>query len=130
MKPPLIDRQPGCAADRETLLAQASGRVPEIGPATGLNLPRYSDTIDELILTEPEPGMRGRLGRRSRRLGCAVEIVEAPAERLPLPDASVDTVVSTLVSCTVAEPVHALRVLTPRRASCCSSSMFGPDLGG
>ncbi|HEV7464971.1 MAG TPA: class I SAM-dependent methyltransferase, partial [Candidatus Dormibacteraeota bacterium] len=41
----------------------------------------------------------------------------APAERLPFPDASVDTVVSTLVLCTVSNPAAALleigRVLRP-----------------
>src|SRR4029450_7669714 len=44
-------------------------------------------------------------------------IVDSPAERLPLPDASVDTVVSSLVLCTVDEPDPApreiARVLRP-----------------
>lgn len=99
----------GMRGRRKTLLAQASGRVLEIGAGTGLNLPCYPGTIDELILAEPEPGMRGRLDRRLRRLGRVARIVDAPAECLPLPDSSVDTVVSALVLCTVADPERALR---------------------
>ena len=99
----------GMRRRRRELVARASGRVLEIGAGTGLNLPSYPAAVDELILAEPEPGMRGRLARRSQRLGRVAEIIEAPAERLPLPDASVDTVVSTLVLCTVADPERALR---------------------
>jgi SAM-dependent methyltransferase len=99
----------GMRLRRRQLLARASGRVLEIGAGTGLNLPYYPDTVDELILAEPEPGMRRRLAGRLHRLGRAAEIVDAPAERLTVPDASVDTVVSTLVLCTVADPERALR---------------------
>ncbi|MEH3141785.1 MAG: class I SAM-dependent methyltransferase [Mycobacterium kyogaense] len=99
----------GMRRRRRALLAQASGRVLEIGAGTGLNLPCYPETIGELILAEPEPGMRAMLDRRLRSLGRVARIVDAPAERLDLPDASVDTVVSTLVLCTVAEPERALR---------------------
>jgi ubiquinone/menaquinone biosynthesis C-methylase UbiE len=96
----------GMRRRRRTLLRGATGRVVEIGAGTGLNVAHYPDGLDELVLTEPEPAMRARLTRRVR--GDA-EVVDAPAERLPLPDASVDTVVATLVLCTVDEPEHALR---------------------
>ena len=59
----------------------------------------------------------GRLARRLQRHGRVARIVDAPAERLPLADASVDTVVSTLVLCTVPDPERTLseiaRVLRP-----------------
>jgi SAM-dependent methyltransferase len=41
--------------------------------------------------------------------GRAVEIVEAPAERLPFEDDRFDTAVATLVLCTVPDPAAALR---------------------
>ena len=102
----------GMRRRRSTLLGGARGRVVEIGAGTGLNLPHYPDGIAELALIEPEPGMRRRLARRLQRQARVAQIIDAPAERLPLPDASVDTVVSTLVLCTVGDPERALREIT------------------
>jgi ubiquinone/menaquinone biosynthesis C-methylase UbiE len=107
----------GMRSRRSALLANAHGRVVEIGAGTGLNVAHYPDAISELVLTEPDEAMRRRLARRLRRHGCVARIVDAPAERLPLADASVDTVVSTLVLCTVNDPTRTLgevaRVLRP-----------------
>jgi ubiquinone/menaquinone biosynthesis C-methylase UbiE len=101
----------GMADRRRRLLATAQGRVLEIGAGTGLNLPYYTDAVSELVLTEPEAPMARRLEKHGR------EVVRARAETLPFPDASFDTVVSTLVLCTVDDPVRALaearRVLRP-----------------
>src|SRR5215831_17269809 len=96
----------GMRRRRDTLLRGAAGRVVEIGAGTGLNLTHYPEGLTELVLTEPEPAMRAKLAHRARG---RAEVVDAPAERLPLPDGSVDTVVATLVLCTVDEPEHALR---------------------
>jgi len=98
----------GMRRRRRTLVAQAHGLVVEIGAGTGLNVTHYSDAVDELILTEPEPGMRRKLARRLEGHAHA-RVIDAPAERLPFADACVDTVVSTLVLCTVDDPEGALR---------------------
>ena len=98
----------GMRRRRRALVAAAHGRVLEIGAGTGLNIPHYPADIADLVLTEPEPAMRRRLAGRLERHGRTASIVDAPAERLPLPDASVDTVVATLVLCTVADPARAL----------------------
>jgi len=104
-------------ATREALLDQATGRVLELGAGTGLNVPHYPPAARELILVEPEPAMRTRLERRVRRSDRQAVIVDASAEQLPFADRSVDTVVSTLVLCTVEQPDRALaeiaRVLRP-----------------
>jgi ubiquinone/menaquinone biosynthesis C-methylase UbiE len=99
----------GMRRRRRRLLSDARGRVVEIGAGTGLNIAHYPDGIAELVLAEPEPAMRRRLARRLRRHARVTRIVDAPAEHLPLADGSVDTVVSTLVLCTVDEPERALR---------------------
>lgn len=99
----------GMRRRRRELLTAARGRVVEIGAGTGLNVAHYPDAVDELVLTEPEPGMRRKLERRLDRLARRALIVDAPAQRLPFDDHSVDTVVGTLVLCTVEDPESALR---------------------
>jgi ubiquinone/menaquinone biosynthesis C-methylase UbiE len=107
----------GMRSRRRAAISDAHGRVVEIGAGTGLNIGLYPDGITELILTEPDEAMRRRLALRLRRTERVATIVDAPAERLPLADASVDTVVSTLVLCTVGDPQGTLteiaRVLRP-----------------
>lgn len=107
----------GLRRRRKQLLTRARGRVIELGAGTGLNLRHYPDGLEELILVEPEPMMRRRLTRRVRRSRWPTQVVDAVAERLPFADGSVDTVVSTLVLCTVDDPEEALaeigRVLRP-----------------
>ena len=99
----------GVRALRRDLLARARGVTVEIGSGTGLNLPHYPDDLEDLVLAEPDRPMHARLERRLRRSGRPARLVEAPAERLPFPDRSVDTVVSTFVLCTVDDPEAALR---------------------
>jgi ubiquinone/menaquinone biosynthesis C-methylase UbiE len=61
--------------------------------------------------------MRKRLEKAVGRSKRRATVLDAPAERLPIDDGSVDTVVSTLVLCTVDQPVLVLdeikRVLKP-----------------
>lgn len=105
---------------RAELLSEARGRTLELGAGTGLNLAHYTGAVTELVLTEPDPHMARRLRRRLQDEPPAparVEVVEAPAERLPFEDGSFDSVVSTLVLCSVETPATAtgeiVRVLKP-----------------
>jgi ubiquinone/menaquinone biosynthesis C-methylase UbiE len=99
----------GLDAMRDELLAEAGGRVLEIGGGTGLNLPHYGATIESLVVTEPEPAMLKRLRAKVREQAPSAEIVQAPVEDLPFEDDSFDTVVSTLVLCGVDDQATALR---------------------
>jgi ubiquinone/menaquinone biosynthesis C-methylase UbiE len=107
----------GMGRRRQDLLAGATGRVLEIGAGTGLNARHYPDGLQQLVLTEPVDGMADRLEKRLAREGLDAEVVRAGAERLPFPDASFDTVVSTMVLCTVPDAQAAIdeirRVLRP-----------------
>jgi ubiquinone/menaquinone biosynthesis C-methylase UbiE len=107
----------GMAERRRALLASARGNVLELGAGTGLNLHHYPNELDRLVLTEPGKHMARRLERRIARLERRPKLVRAPAEALPVDDGVFDTVVSTLVLCTVEDPERALaeirRVLRP-----------------
>jgi ubiquinone/menaquinone biosynthesis C-methylase UbiE len=107
----------GLADEREQLLVHATGATLELGAGTGLNLEHYPKTLSRLVLTEPEDHMAKRLRQRAFELRPEAEVIEAPAEHLPFPDSSFDTVVSTLVLCTVPNQAASLsevaRVLKP-----------------
>jgi SAM-dependent methyltransferase len=107
----------GLADRRQELLSQARGRVLEIGAGTGLNLPYYPAVIEEIVFAEPEEPMAKRLERKLDDGGPRGQVTRAPAEKLPFEDDSFDTVVCTLVLCTVEDPEQALsevaRVLRP-----------------
>ena len=98
------------------LLGQLAGTVLEIGPGTGANLGYYPRTV-RLLGVEPNPHMHKYLRREAERLDRDIEIREGTAERLDVPDAAVDAVVSTLVLCSVRDQqaalVEVLRVLRP-----------------
>ena len=101
---------------RRRLLAGARGAVLEIGGGTGANLAHYRD-VDRVTIAEPDPFMRNRIGPKLEDARVPVEVSAAGAEALPFPDGSFDTVVSTLVLCTVPDQEAALdevrRVLRP-----------------
>lgn len=101
---------------RTRLLRRARGRVLEVGAGTGIN-GRYYRDVEWVVATEPDPAMRRRMARKLVRAEVLIEVVAAEAESLPFPDAAFDTVVATLVFCTVRDPAAALgevrRVLRP-----------------
>jgi SAM-dependent methyltransferase len=99
--------QLGLANWRSQLLAHAHGDILEIGAGTGSNLPHYP-AARKLILCEPDRQMRRKLN--NKLIGnTAVHVSDWPAENLKAADQSIDTVVSTLVLCSVNNQQHALR---------------------
>ena len=104
-----VSERVGMRAHRQELLRHVRGRTVELGSGTGLNLPHYPDDLDELFLTEPDTAMAARLKRKLRHSGRSARVLGVSAERLPFDDGSIDTVVSTLVLCTVDAPDLALR---------------------
>jgi ubiquinone/menaquinone biosynthesis C-methylase UbiE len=98
---------------RRGLIAPLTGDVLEIGAGTGANFEYYSDEA-RVTAFEPDPYM---LERARPKLRPNIDLRQAPAEALPVADASSDVVVATLVLCTVDDVPRTLsevrRVLRP-----------------
>ena len=99
----------GLTDKRRELLAGARGRCLEVGAGTGLNLKLWPESVEDLVVTEPDPHMFEQLEKHVGRSSRPVRAVQAPGERLPFDDASFDTVALTLVLCTAPDPAAVLR---------------------
>jgi ubiquinone/menaquinone biosynthesis C-methylase UbiE len=108
--------QAGAAEHRRRLVEEAEGEVLEIGAGTGKNLSLYR-AAEQVVALDPDPAMRARAHDLARETRVPVEVVEGDGMALPFPDASFDTVVFSLVLCTVPDLEQALsearRVLRP-----------------
>ena len=93
-----LDR-PELVAARRALLARASGRVLEVGPGTGLNVPHYPAALAALAVAGPERASHELLVRRAAERGLALEWRTASSERLPYPDAAFDALEIGRASC-------------------------------
>jgi ubiquinone/menaquinone biosynthesis C-methylase UbiE len=107
----------GATEHRRRLLAGLRGRVIEVGAGHGLNFAHYPPAVREVIAIEPEPTLRAAAEHAARTTTVPVQVLPGVADGLPLPDASVDAAVASLVLCSVPDPRCALaeirRVLKP-----------------
>ena len=101
---------------KTTVFADLPSTVVELGPGVGANL-RYLAPGSRLIAVEPNPAMHARLRERAARAQVELDIHAVVGERVDLPDASVDAVISSLVLCSVADPAAVVaevrRILRP-----------------
>jgi ubiquinone/menaquinone biosynthesis C-methylase UbiE len=102
---------------REQLVADARGRVLELGIGSGLNLPFYSRDLEALLGLDPSRELLRMAKRQSAWVHFPVELSQGRAEDIPLEQHSVDHVVMSWTLCSVADPIRALsevrRVLRP-----------------
>jgi ubiquinone/menaquinone biosynthesis C-methylase UbiE len=107
----LLERT-GLGPWRRWLARGARGRTLDVGCGTGRGLFHY-DAAQRVIGLDPTWASLERAHRRVPR----VPLVQGSAEALPFRDAVFDTVVASLVLCSVAEPARGLaevkRVLRP-----------------
>jgi ubiquinone/menaquinone biosynthesis C-methylase UbiE len=85
---------------RMNLLTKASGNVLELGSGTGINFPLYHSAVSVTAI-EPSTFMIERSLQKKEKSVIPIKIVHASAEELPFPDNTFDTVVGTLVFCTI-----------------------------
>ena len=101
----------GSGRHRERLVAGLSGTVVEVGAGTGLTFPRYRPPVGRVEAIEPEPSLRADATVAARDAHVDIRVHAGVAESLPLPDASADAAVSSLVLCSVSDLEGALSEL-------------------
>jgi ubiquinone/menaquinone biosynthesis C-methylase UbiE len=101
---------------RKEVAGKAVGIVLEIGAGSGYNFPFYNN-IQKLYALEPSKELYDYSKERAKEAEFPIEYLQAPAEKIPLADNTVDTVVSTWTLCSVSNLPKALkeiyRILKP-----------------
>ena len=103
---------------RAAWIPHARGDVLEIGIGSGLNLPFYSPEVQRVYGVDPSLELQRMARKRAAAGRLPVEFLAQSAEQpLPLPDASIDSVVVTWALCSIPDVSPALqqmrRVLKP-----------------
>ncbi len=107
----LVERILMGQAMRTALVSHLHGDVLEVGTGTGptLRLLEHNHHINEFTGVDLSTGMLARARAHVVGIPFPVQLIEGNAEALPVPDASFDTVTTSLMLCTVPDPARALR---------------------
>jgi len=103
---------------RAEWIPHARGEVLEIGIGSGLNLEFYSPEVQRVYGVDPSAELQQMARKRVGKSPVEVKFLSQSAEeRLPLPNASIDTAIVTWTLCSIPNPSEALqqakRVLKP-----------------
>lgn len=93
---------------RADLIRRAQGRVLEIGFGTGANF-RYYRNVERIDAIEPNPAMSKQAASQIKKSPIPIYTYRAIAEELPFTDNTFDSVVATLVFCTIPDPIRAMQ---------------------
>jgi ubiquinone/menaquinone biosynthesis C-methylase UbiE len=108
---------PEIQAMRTQCVANAEGHVLEIGLGTGKTLPLYSPRVTSLAAIEPFLGINDTLRQRMNDVSFPIELRRAAGESIPFEQDRFDSVVVSLVLCSVRDSEQVLaeihRVLKP-----------------
>lgn len=102
---------------RQKATALAYGRVLEVGIGTGLNIPFYTASSNEIVGIDVSPRMLEQAKEKAAHCSVPIKLEIMDVQNLPLPSASFDCVIATFVFCSVPEPIAGLqeccRILKP-----------------
>jgi ubiquinone/menaquinone biosynthesis C-methylase UbiE len=102
---------------RARAITAAEGDVLKIGVGSGANLALYGDQVGHMVGIEPSPRLLAMAKSAATEARRPVSLLAGSAERIPLADHTVDTVVTTWTLCLIPDVRRALqemrRVLKP-----------------
>jgi ubiquinone/menaquinone biosynthesis C-methylase UbiE len=103
---------------RAEIISKAYGVVLEVGAGSGLNFSFYQpEKVVRVEASEPDRAMLDYARVNLQHARVPISLTQAPAEALPFPEKTFDSVVSTLVFCSVKDQARSLaeiqRVLKP-----------------
>ncbi len=99
---------------RRRILKDLEGTVLDIGSGTGINLRYYPGNVDCVTVLDPDSDNLSFLEKKAERWGYGtnsgrcLNTQMGAGEELPFPSHSFDVVVSTLILCTVKDPVKVI----------------------
>ena len=113
----------GCSSkptmyQRKKVIPSASGEVLEIGIGPGINIQFYDPSkVTKIIGVDPSTELNKIAKKNADEVKIPIDFLITTAEDIPLPDNSIDTVVSTYTLCSIPNPSLSLkeifRVLKP-----------------
>jgi ubiquinone/menaquinone biosynthesis C-methylase UbiE len=102
-------RSTAILAERKRWVAQATGRVLELGVGSGLNLPFYDRAnVESITGIDVSRTLLDRAEERKTQASVPVSLQKASAEALPFEDSSFDSVVVTYSLCSIPRVEQAL----------------------
>lgn len=110
--PPVLDlvmQQSQLEKYRREVVANARGRVLEIGVGSGLNFSLYGKQVEFVIGIDPSSRLLAMARRRAIEAGVRAYLILGSAAAIPLATNTVDTIIMTWTLCSIAEPLAALR---------------------
>jgi ubiquinone/menaquinone biosynthesis C-methylase UbiE len=119
---------------REKVVPQASGIILEVGIGSGLNIPFYDQAkVEKIIGLDPSIELHVMAKKTADQHNLAVDFIVGGAEKMDLPNDSVDTVLVTYTMCTIPDALSAnkemLRVLKPGGRLIFCEHGLAPDAG-
>ena len=101
---------------KKDLFQNLNGVVVEIGPGTGVNF-KYLPHGIKWVGIEPNEAFNKILQKQAKEKEIEADVLTGDALQIPLPDASADALLCTLVLCSVKDPVKVIdeikRILKP-----------------
>lgn len=102
---------------KRRLFADLSGHVLEIGPGSGVNFKYLPEAVETWTGIEPNPAFFPAIRSNALDAGIPIELINADAANIPMPEGHFDAVICTLVLCSVNDPQAVVseikRVLRP-----------------